>query len=250
MPTRRGLLCVVAGIVTLVGATSARAASPSEHLASPGSSIVSADQLISLVSYTSSTTTYSGSKTTNSATSIAFFTANAGSTASVLSFKTLPRLAFDYVLGTGITIGGAAWFFTNVSVSQSSGGMSTDQPKATYWGVAPRLGFVLPLGDILAIWPRTGVDYGEISFGSGGSVTVNGNAVNIGGSSINQLAVDLDALLVVTPVRHLGLTIGPSVGIPLSGKVNTNVATAPGATASADISMWYVAVNLGLMGYF
>jgi hypothetical protein len=249
------MLRVIAGIVTLAGATSAKAASPSEHLASPGTAIVSADQLVPLVSYTSATTTYPGnSKTTNSATSIAFFTADAGNTASVVSFKTLPRLAFDYVLGTGITIGGSAWIFTNVSASQNSGGasMSTDRPKATYWGLAPRLGCVLPLGDILAIWPRTGVEYGEISFGSGGSVTVNGNPVSIGGGSINQLAVDLDVLLVVTPVRHLGLTIGPSVGIPLTGKVDTNALNTPASsnTASADISMWYVALNLGLMGYF
>jgi hypothetical protein len=261
MRIRRKLLPVAVGIAALAEATSAKAASPAADFASSGTAIISVD-LMPIVSYTStSESTAGGGKTTNSATSIALVTSNAGNAASAISFRQLPRLAFDYVVGPGITVGGSAWVFANLNVSQSTtppgGGSSTssDQPKATYWGVAPRVGYVAPIGNILALWPRVGIEYGDIEISATTStIQVVGNPVTImtGGSSVNQLALDVDALFVVTPIEHLGLTIGPTVAIPLTGKVSSSTTTNAGTSASTsnDISMWYVALTLGVLGYF
>jgi branched-subunit amino acid permease len=74
-----------------------------------------------------------------------------------------------------------------------------------------------------------------------------------GGGSINQLSLDFEAMLVITPVHHFGITIGPIAAIPLTGKVS-NTVTVNGlntsTTTSNDISMWYVALTLGVLGYF
>jgi hypothetical protein len=205
MPVQRRSLSVAVGLILFFGATSARAAPPARDFASSGTAIVSVDQLMPIVSYISTTQTNpGGSKTTNSATSLALVTSNAGNAASAFSFKMLPRLAFDYVVGPGVTVGGTAWVFTNLSASQSTtpagGGSSTstDQAKATYWGVGARAGYAFPVSDIVALWPRVGIEYGDIEIGS-----LMTNGISISGASINQLSVDVDAFLVVTPIEHL-----------------------------------------------
>jgi len=253
---KQGVRAVVFGsaaMASMAVAMGADAAGPAADFASAGTAIVSVDQLMPIVDYESTTETGAGgSKTTDSATSIALVTAGGGNGASAISFKVLPRIAFDYVVGPGVTLGGSAWVFTNLSANQSTtpggGGSSTstDEPKGTYWGVAPRVGYVFPLGDVVAVWPRVGIEYGDIEIGS-----VTNNGVTTSGGSVNQLALDLDGLLVVTPVRHFGFTIGPTAGVPLTGKINstTTIGTVSNTT-STDVSMWYVALTLGVLGYF
>ena len=252
MTVHKRILPMAMGIAAMAGATAAEAASPAADFANSGTAIISADQLMPIVAYVSTSTTSGGIKTTDSATSIALVTAGAGNTASAISFKILPRLAFDYVLGPGITVGGSAWVYSNLSASQdlspSGGGttVSTQQPKATYWGFAPRVGYAVAVTDILALWPRLGIEYGDIEVGS---VTQNG--FTSGGGSVNQLALDLDGLLVITPVHHFGIALGPTAAIPLTGKANTTTSTnGTNTTTSNDISMWYVALTLNVLGYF
>jgi hypothetical protein len=84
---------------------------------------------------------------------------------------------------------------------------------------------------------------------SSGTVTNNGSSS--GGSSSTQLALDVDALLVITPVHHFGITIGPGAAIPLTGKTSDTITIAGQATTtSRDSAMWWVGLNAGLLGYF
>jgi len=250
---------VSAGLAALLYAGSTRAASPAADLATGGTSIVSAEQLAPILSYDSTTESENGTNTTDSSTTFGLVTSIFRLSGVQETFHTLPRLAFDYVLGPGVTIGGSAFVFTDISASTatspSGGGTSTttQEPKGTLWGVAPRVGFVLPAGGTVAIWPRLGVGYADYSIGS----TTN-NGVTVTGGSINQLSLDVDGLLVWTPVHHFGITIGPTGNIPLSGKVSsqTTTVTAPPAgtttttTVSNDVKMWHVGLNVGLLGYF
>jgi hypothetical protein len=253
MLVHRRILTVALAIVATGWGTPALAASPAADFANSGTAVISVDQVMPIVAYSSTTITSGGIKTTNSATSISLVTAGVGNTTSAISFKMLPRLAFDYIVGPGITVGGSAWVFTNLSASQdvspSGGGatVSTDQPKATYWGFAPRIGYAVAVGEILALWPRLGVEYGDVEIG-----TVSQSGITSGGGSVNQLALDLDGLLVITPIHHFGIALGPTAAIPLTGKTNTNTSVNGGTntSTSSDISMWYVALTLNVLGYF
>jgi hypothetical protein len=75
------------------------------------------------------------------------------------SFYNLPRVGFDWLPIRNLTLGGAAWFYADPQASESQSpangpSKSTDQPRATYWGVPPRVGYVFPFGDKLSLWPR------------------------------------------------------------------------------------------------
>jgi hypothetical protein len=235
-------------VLTVVG--SATAATPSAALRD-GNIIISADRLAPIVDYWSSTTTdTNGSKSTSSRTSISLVTSNP--LAALGTVYNVPRFGLDGVIGPGVTIGGAAWIYTDLNASNSTtpanGGSSTsfDQPKATYWGVAPRVGYILAIGDMVSLWPRAGVEYHDVSSG-----TVTNNGSTSGGSSSTQLALDVDALLVITPVHHFGITIGPGAAIPLTGKAsNTSTFAGQTTTTSRDSAMWWVGLNAGLLGYF
>jgi len=232
-------------------APSAAAASPSANL-SNGGVIVSADRLVPVVDYWSATTTNAnGSKSSTSRTSLMLVTSNPAGEAA--TFYTLPRIGLDVVVLRGLTIGGSAWIYTDLSAStsttpaNSSSSTSQDQPKATYWGVAPRVGYVLSVADVLAIWPRVGVEFHDVSTGS-----VTNQQVTTGGSSLTELALDLEAMLVITPWNHFGFTIGPMGAIPLTGTRSTTTTFANGQTntTSNDSSMVAVGLNAGLLGYF
>ena len=212
--------------------------------------IVSAERLIPLTSYESVKTTQSdGSSETKSDLSLGLLS-NAPYTA-FGTFYNLPRIAFDWIPVRNLTLGGAAWLYTQLTANDSqspAGGSttSTDQPKVTYWGVSPRVGYVVPLGDVLSLWPRAGVEYHNVS-----SSSVNGSV----SPSVDQFAIDVEAMLVISPWNHFGFTVGPTIDIPVSGKSTSTSGTGTGTTggatgASFDSTMFQFGVSAGMLGHF
>ena len=212
--------------------------------------IVSAERLIPLTSYESVKTTQSdGTSETKSSLSLGLLS-NAPY-ASFGTFYNLPRLAFDWLPIPNLTLGGAIWAYTQLTSTDSrspGNGSSTsnDQPKVTYWGLAPRIGYVVRLGDVVSLWPRAGVEYHNVSASSvAGSVS----------PSIDQFALDADVLLVISPWNHFGFTVGPTVDIPLSGKSTSASMTGTGTTGAAtatsfDSAMFQIGVSGGMLGHF
>jgi opacity protein-like surface antigen len=211
--------------------------------------IVSADRLIPLTSYESVKTTQSdGSSETKSEVSLGLFS-NAPYTA-FGTFYNLPRLAFDWIPVRNFTVGGALWAFTQLSATDShspAGGSSTssDQPKVTYWGVAPRVGYIVSLGDTVSLWPRAGVEYHNVSASS-----VNGQA----SPSITQFSIEAEVMLVISPWNHFGFTVGPTLDVPVVGKSTSSAAMGTGTTGasatSIDSAMLQVGVSAGMLGHF
>jgi hypothetical protein len=241
------LTALGAGTLAFTVAGSAAAATPSGALRD-GNVIISADRLAPIYDYWSTTTDDRGFKRTSSRTSIALVTSSP--LAAFATVYNVPRFGLDGVIGPGVTIGGAAWLYTDLSATNgttpANGGSSTssDQPKYTSWGIAPRVGYIPFLGDAVSFWARAGFEYNSVS---SSTVTSNGT----GGNSVTQLALDVDALLVITPCNHFGITIGPAAAIPLTGSSTGNL-TINGLTtmASYDTAMWWVGLNAGLLGYF
>jgi hypothetical protein len=234
-------------VAALSVASSARAeeGQGTHRFGSPGF-IVSADRLLPLVSYESIKTTQSdGSSDTQSRTSIALM--NNAPFGAFSTFYNLPRLAFDWLPIQNLTLGGAAWLYMDLQASDSlspaggGGSKSSDQPKITYWGVAPRIGYIIPMGDTLSFWPRAGVEYHHVS----------SSDVGQGSGSIEQFSAEVEALLVISPWNHFGFTVGPTVDIPISGSQTMVSSGATGSTsANVSTSMWQVGVSAGLLGHF
>jgi opacity protein-like surface antigen len=233
-------------VATLSFDSSARAeeGQGTHRFGSPGF-IVSADRLLPLLSYQSIKTTQDdGSSDTQSRLSIALM--NNGPFQVFASFYNLPRLGFDWLPVQNLTLGGAAWFYTDLQASESvapAGGSSKsgDQPKVTYWGVAPRVGYIFPMGDKLSLWPRAGVEYHNVSSSDVGN----------GSGSITQFAFEAEAMLVISPWNHFGFMVGPTVDVPITGEQTTagNTGGMPTSTR-VDSAMFQVGLSAGMLGHF
>jgi opacity protein-like surface antigen len=239
-------------VATLSPSSSARAeeGQGTHRFGSPGF-IVSADRLLPLISYQSIKTSQDdGSSDTQSRLSIALM--NNGPYGVFSSFYNLPRLGFDWLPIRNLTLGGAAWFYADLQASNSTtpagGGSSTstDQPKVTYWGIAPRVGYIIPMGDKLSLWPRAGIEYHNVATSSvGGS----------GAGSVTQFAIEGEAMLVISPWNHFGFTVGPTVDVPISGEqTTTTTVTTNGVTTSSSTrvnsAMFQVGLSAGMLGHF
>jgi hypothetical protein len=199
----------------------------------------------------------SGSSTSNSISGLSIGTLAGDPGSAANAFYLVPRLALDAVVAPHVTLGGAAWVYTQVSGSSSSGSISVDRPKATYFGLAPRVGYIAPLSDTVAFWPRAGIEYHTISTSSTTSA-VGGSTVTFNGGSEHQLAADLEAHLVVTPWDHIGFDVELYGAIPITGGSSTDAsvsaAAATGVTSTStpdeDISQLVVGLTAGMVAYW
>ena len=136
------------------------------------------------------------------------------------------------------------WAYTQLTATDShspasGSSTSTDQPKVTYWGLAPRVGYIAPLGDTLSLWPRAGIEYHNV------------NASSV----ITQFSIEAEVMLVISPWNHLGFTVGPTVDVPVTGKSSSASATGTGTTGPAtathfDSAMFQIGFSAGMLGHF
>jgi hypothetical protein len=239
----------VAAVLVLAGSAHAKEGQGPSRFGTKGF-ILSADRLIPLTSYESVKTTQSdGSSETKADLSLGFLS-NAPYTA-FGTFYNLPRLGFDWLPVRNLTLGGATWLYTQFSATDSTSpangpSKSKDLPKVTYWGIAPRVGYIVPLGESLSLWPRAGVEYHNVS------------ASKISGTvspSVDQFAIEAEVMLVISPWNHFGITVGPTLDVPVGGKSTSALATGTGTTGPAtatsfDSAMFQVGMSAGLLGHF
>ena len=122
-----------------------------------------------------------------------------------------------------LTLGGALWLYADLQATNSSGGTSTDQAKLTSGASRRESGYIIPLGDKVSFWPRAGVEYEQ-------------RELSDGSLSVTQFAVDLEAMLVISPWNH-PLHGRPTADIPLSGK-QTLTAAAGGGGGSTSVDSY------------
>jgi hypothetical protein len=243
----RVIIAGLATVCTLSVAESARADEPEgegkHRFGSPGF-IISAERLLPLLSYESNKVTApDGSSDTQSRTSIALL--NNGPFGTLYN---LPRLGFDWLPIENLTIGGATWFYTQLSASETltpanGASKSADVPKVTYWGIAPRVGYIFPINHMLSAWPRVGVEYQNVSFSS-----VNGSP----SQAQSQFSLNAEAMLVISPWNHFGFMVGPTVDIPITGKRDVQSTNGAGSstTVSVDSALFQVGLSAGMLGHF
>ncbi len=256
MKARLASLGLLAAVV-LTWSPDADAAGEANGLGQRHQLIISADRLVPIFSYTSVSEDRS-----NNAAEITRTTS--GSSISLLwgsnffseqNIHSIPRVAADVTVIERLTIGGAVAVAFGVSSTQSTetqprGGGPTnttefDAPRATVFGLVPRVGYIIPVGDILAIWPRGGM--GIYSFSRHFEVINNGQRFS---SSTNDflLSLDLDPQLAVVPLEHFFFSVGPLVNIPLTGSRTTQ--DTDNSRTSRDLSVFQLGITASLGGFF
>lgn len=126
-----------------------------------------------------------------------------------------PRLAFDAVIGTGFTIGGSVGYSRySASADYDSSvplGPTPNVDRAT-WAllVQPRLGYVLAASPVISVWLRAGV-----------FILRENTKAEASDDELEQSAFGLvlDPMLVVSPIPHVGLLLGPQLDFGLTGGV-------------------------------
>jgi hypothetical protein len=112
----------------------------------------------------------------------------------------------DYFISPNLSIGGAVLLqHTNEEIPNSSNSVT-----ATQIGLAPRVGYVIPVGPQLSIWPRGGLAYTHTTFSVTGSPD----------ETQSVWALVASAPLLYHPVPHFFLGLGPAVRVDLSSSVS------------------------------
>lgn len=110
-----------------------------------------------------------------------------------------PRLAFDYVMASGLTLGGAIGY-QSLSIEDS-------EADASAWLLAGRVGYFARVSSGLGIWPRAGLTYVDFEAADMTALTLE-----------VPFEVLLDRGVALSLMPHADIGIGGNIG-PLDQKV-------------------------------
>jgi hypothetical protein len=264
---RRALVPALLATAAVLSSATSEAAGKANGLGEKGELIISADRLIPLFSFThaSATTTANNGvelTTSQSGTGLSLlwgrnfgFAADTGTF--VVNVHTLPRVGFDYAVIEHLTLGGSValgFGLGGTTEQQIEAGpvvntRKTDAPRATAIGFAPRVGYVLPLTDILAFWPRAG--FGIYSVTAKTDQTDNNGVVTTDSVTDTLFSLDLDPELAIVPMEHFFFTAGLLVDVPITGSRSTKTTTGSSSrSVSNDVSLFQLGITASLGGWF
>ena len=219
-----------------------------------GEFIIGADRLVPLVSYSevwqgnlgfppAGTT---GQSFTRSQGGVSFLWGSAGGWGGYQepAFFTVPRVGFDYVLTPHLTLGGDLVIFATTGASSSvtrttaMGSVTTENgnDQQVLFGIAPRVGYILHLSDLFSLWLRGGLSFYSETDDLTAGVDPHAGA--------NQFALDLEPQFVITPLSHVGISLSPTLDLPLFGSTWRD----PNETANSAVL--YFGINASMLIYF
>jgi hypothetical protein len=140
----------------------------------------------------------------------------------------VPRVGVDFILGSGLTLGGAVGF-THISASAGEKNTSQDLGSVTLYTLTPRVGYRIPLSEHIDLTPRAGLTFAGASFSPADKSS--------GSSSIFALAIGADAPLAFRLTDSFNLLAGVGIDYTVSATVSTEsssttVTTGPGGTGT------------------
>jgi hypothetical protein len=159
-----------------------------------------------------------------------------------------PRFGIDVFPIDGLSVGGSLTYVSESGETETEGpnGSETrDIDPASGFLISPRVGYGIMFTDVFGIWPRAGVSYYTAS-----EENKNNAGQTTSESSINGLALTVEVPLILSPVNHVGFTIGPTVDIPLSGSAEVDQTDPADATTESDFKFMEIGVNAGLLVWF
>jgi hypothetical protein len=147
----------------------------------------------------------------------------------------IPRVAIDYAFPFHLTLGfGGGAFFGN-STTKSSDGTKGEGPGLLLFVLEPRVGYMIPLGSHMALWPRVGFSYFGFS-----QLTTSSATKQTTYASVNGMAVDVEPTFVFRPGKYTGITASVLADIGVFGRQNP-----PPAGTTTDTES-VLATNFGL----
>jgi hypothetical protein len=117
----------------------------------------------------------------------------------------VPRIAVDGVLGRAWTVGGSIGF--GATAGEVDDGSSRDTPRVVNFALHARVGYLLAPRATLGVWLRAGPEFIRASYDDAGTEDVT-----------EALAITLDPQLVITPVPHAAILLGPLINLGVWGR--------------------------------
>jgi hypothetical protein len=221
-----------------------------------GQFIFSADRLFPLIAYTNNKLTNDNvnpnvtDSTSGSSVSL-FYGGNSiggGAGAGNSTFYTVPRLGFDYTVIPNLTVGGDLFLFFTLGGSTNShcnGGTCTDTkgPSGNAWGLAPRVGYILGMTNLLSLWLRGGVSYYHATSNLDSPPCSNSNSTNFG-----VFGLDVDPQLVISPVNHFAFEVGPAIDWGFAGSYSNDAPNTQNCNTTTTTSRGYTSIHVGVTG--
>ncbi|HXU80690.1 MAG TPA: hypothetical protein VN914_04795 [Polyangia bacterium] len=164
---------------------------------------------------------------------------------------TIPRLAFDFAIIDGLTVGGSLGFVLGDTGSSATvGGTTTDAdgPSFTTFLIAPRIGYVLGLGRTLNLWLRGGFTYFNTAVHTDASALPPNSTRT---QTLWGMSLNLEPTLMIAPFEHVAFTVGVLVDLPVAGKQSTERTNGSvTTTTSVDTSVRNLGLVAGLVVMF
>lgn len=269
MSSKLGVLALSAAVFATVSSASGDASAAAGDAKGFGERyqlIITGDRILPLFSYASASADRleNGNITVTDSTSGANLSLLLGRNLAIqeggqfpANVHTIPRIAFDFTVIPRLTLGAAIAFGfglggsteTETIVNNTRTTTSNDSPTGTAIGLAPRVGYIIPITEHLAIWPRGGFAFYSVSF-TQEDTTGNPPAIRERSTTDTILALDIDPTLAIVPVENFFFSIGPMVNIPLSGSRSTETRIG-GTTASVsnDVSIFNIGISAAIGGW-
>ena len=227
-------LCVVASPVSAQWSEDSRSFASRRGFGAKSQLSISAERIFGFVSSTE--TTEPGMLEISTTTQTIGFIAQ-GQASSPYS---VPRLALDYFVADGVSVGGSIGYATSSSETETSGGgtsVTMEGDTTTTFLFTFRGGYAHMFSRSAGIWPRLGFTYHSV-----GSEDPDGNSE----FTVSGLALGLEVQFVLSPVEHFAFTVGPSFDVGLGG---SSEASNGGTSVETDTTITDIAITVGVLGW-
>jgi hypothetical protein len=150
------------------------------------------------------------------ATSIGLFGVDSGSPSA------LPRLALDYVIADGFTVGGSFVLSTRALSVEGVGGQKPIPPYTasgdglTVFGGA-RAGYAYAFDSTFAVWPRVGLSYASSSSDVSNIDPDTGKSTGSYEVRVRYTDLNFEILGALSPIKHIVVLAGPYLDLGLGG---------------------------------
>jgi hypothetical protein len=245
--------CKWIALATSLVATAATLPARADDLGKTGQIILSAERLFGLqFSSVANEDGASGDKSTVSRTNVSLLIPSLGFN---LNPHEIPRVGLDVSVAGGLTVGAALGYLSSTGKTKDEPVMmpstEEDDPTFTTLLFAPRVGYVVSLTPLFAFWPRAGITYYNVGLESTNTTGGPNPMTTTSKTTLSGVALDLEAMFVLTPVQHFGITASPIVDIPLSGTQSISRTPAP-AVAPVDDKVKFTnyGLSFGVLGHF
>jgi hypothetical protein len=254
-------LSVVAAATGVMLTASVAGAQSQYSFGERGQFVFSADRLVPVISFTGNKlTNNNGNPTTSISTTGSAISLLWGNNSVVAgagggltdggnsTFYTTPRVGFDYVFLPNWTIGGDLFVFFTLGGSTTSQAGNTsnsvDNPSGNAFGIAPRVGYVFGINNVISFWLRGGLSFNH----AGTSQPTNQCQNQDTTTSANVFGLDIDPQFVFSPASHFAFTAGPAIDIGFAGSASTSTPGGAGCNTTTTVSYGYSSYNVGLTG--